>query len=38
MVGLLIIGFICNEFIRPVHPRFHEMASAQSPGKVGMTA
>jgi MFS family permease len=38
MVGLLIIGFICNEFIRPVHPRFHEMASAQEPGKVGMTA
>lgn len=38
MVGLLIIGFICNEFIRPVHPRFHEMSSAQAPGKVGMTA
>jgi MFS family permease len=38
MVGLLVIGFICNEFIRPVHPRFHELASAQGSGKVGMAA
>ncbi|MGH3935862.1 MAG: OFA family MFS transporter [Pseudonocardiaceae bacterium] len=26
MIGLLLIGFICNELIRPVNPRFHEPA------------
>lgn len=24
MMGLLIVGFVANEFVRPVHPRFHE--------------
>jgi MFS family permease len=24
MVGLLAVGFAANEFVRPVHPRFHE--------------
>jgi len=24
MMGLLIVGFIANEFVRPVNPRFHE--------------
>lgn len=24
MIGLLIIGFVCNELIRPVHEKFHE--------------
>ena len=24
MIGLLVIGFICNELIRPVDERFHE--------------
>ena len=24
MIGLLVVGFACNELIRPVHPRFHE--------------
>jgi MFS family permease len=24
MIGLLIVGFICNELIKPVDPRFHE--------------
>ena len=24
VIGLLVVGFICNELIRPVHPRFHE--------------
>jgi MFS family permease len=38
MVGLLLLGFVCNEFIRSVNPRFHEVASAQAPGKVGMVA
>jgi MFS family permease len=27
MIGLLVIGFICNELIRPVSSRFHEPAS-----------
>ncbi|MEJ3652756.1 OFA family MFS transporter [Actinomycetes bacterium KLBMP 9759] len=24
MIGLLVVGFVCNELIRPVDPRFHE--------------
>ena len=24
MIALLVIGFICNELIRPVDERFHE--------------
>ncbi|GAA2817391.1 OFA family MFS transporter [Crossiella cryophila] len=24
VIGLLVIGFIANELVRPVHPRFHE--------------
>ena len=32
MIGLLIIGFICNELIRPVNPRFHEPASERVAG------
>lgn len=24
MIGLLLVGFAANEFVRPVHPRFHE--------------
>ena len=27
MIGLLVIGFICNELIRPVHERYHEPAA-----------
>jgi hypothetical protein len=23
MVGLLAVGFVANEFVRPVHPRHH---------------
>jgi MFS family permease len=34
MIGLLIIGFICNELIRPVNPRFHEPASERVVGEV----
>jgi MFS family permease len=26
MIGLLIVGFICNELIKPVDPKFHEPA------------
>ena len=28
MIGLLVIGFVCNELIRPVNARFHEPAAA----------
>ncbi|MGO1049480.1 OFA family MFS transporter [Crossiella sp. CA198] len=24
VIGLLVVGFIANELVRPVHPRFHE--------------
>jgi MFS family permease len=27
MIGLLIVGFICNELIKPVDSKFHEPAS-----------
>ncbi|WP_328890006.1 L-lactate MFS transporter [Streptomyces sp. NBC_00316] len=30
MIGLLIVGFVANEFVRPVHPRFHEAAERKS--------
>lgn len=33
MIGLLIVGFVCNELIRPVTPRFHEPASERVAGK-----
>jgi MFS family permease len=36
MIGLLIIGFICNELIRPVNPRFHEPASERAAGSAVM--
>ena len=26
MVGLLVVGFVCNELIRPVSERYHEPA------------
>jgi MFS family permease len=28
MIGLLVVGFVCNELIRPVNSRFHEPATA----------
>jgi len=36
MIGLLIIGFVCNELIRPVNSRFHEPepVSKQVEGKL----
>jgi MFS family permease len=34
MIGLLIVGFIANELVRPVNPKFHEPAQ----GAVGATA
>ena len=38
MIGLLAIGVICNELIRPVDPRFHEPASEWMTGKAVTTA
>ncbi|MGH3811301.1 MAG: OFA family MFS transporter [Pseudonocardiaceae bacterium] len=38
MIGLLVIGFICNELIRPVNPRFHEPASERVAGKAVLAA
>ena len=26
MAGLLVVGFVCNLFVRPVHERFHMRA------------
>lgn len=36
MIVLLIVAFICNELIRPVHLRFHEPLSERTARKVGM--
>lgn len=38
MIGLLVIGFICNELIHPVNPRFHEPASERASGKAATAA
>jgi len=34
MIGLLVIGFLGNEFIRPVSRRFHEPVPERAPGEV----
>ena len=38
MIGLLVIGFICNELIRPVDERYHEPAGEQAIGATGAKA
>ncbi len=30
MIGLLLVGFVANEFVRPVHPRHHVPASKEA--------
>ena len=30
MIGLLVVGFVCNELIKPVDPRFHEPDDASA--------
>ena len=30
MIGLLVVGFVANELIRPVRPKFHEPAAARA--------
>ncbi|WP_433288694.1 OFA family MFS transporter [Pseudonocardia sp. CA-142604] len=37
MIGLLVIGFICNELIRPVNEKFHE-PTLESASKAGAQA
>ena len=31
MIGLLVVGFVANELVRPVNPKFHEPAVAAEP-------
>lgn len=31
MIALLVVGFIANELVRPVDPRFHEKAVEARP-------
>ncbi|MFJ7995881.1 OFA family MFS transporter [Streptomyces sp. NPDC096310] len=31
MIGLLVVGFVANEFVRPVHPRHHVPAPREAP-------
>ncbi|MFD8296041.1 OFA family MFS transporter [Streptomyces bauhiniae] len=31
MIGLLLVGFVANELIRPVHPRHHVPAAKEAP-------
>jgi MFS family permease len=38
MIGLLVVGFICNELIRPVNERYHEPAGEQTIGTTGAKA
>jgi MFS family permease len=38
MIGLLVIGFICNELIRPVHERYHEPTGEQAIRTTGAQA
>ncbi|MDY7091323.1 MAG: MFS transporter, partial [Actinomycetota bacterium] len=33
MIGLLVVGFVCNELIKPVDPRFHERADSTAEKK-----
>ncbi|MFI9728828.1 OFA family MFS transporter [Streptomyces sp. NPDC102359] len=32
MIGLLVVGFVANELVRPVHPRHHEPAAGPPAG------
>lgn len=38
MIGLLLVGFVANELIRPVHARHHRTAEAAAPTTAGGTA
>jgi hypothetical protein len=34
MLGLLVLGLLANELVRPLHPRFHEPVSGRTAPKV----
>ncbi|MBA0052211.1 MFS transporter [Streptomyces sp. AJS327] len=38
MIGLLLVGFVANELVRPVHPRHHEPAPPRDPAGPAPTA
>jgi hypothetical protein len=38
MTGLLVIGFVCNELIRPVDERFHEPRADAATSTTGAQA
>ncbi|WP_219417668.1 OFA family MFS transporter [Pseudonocardia nigra] len=38
MIGLLVVGFVCNELIRPVHKKYHEPASGAATTRTGAQA
>jgi MFS family permease len=38
MIGLLVVGFVCNELIRPVNERYHEPADEQAISATGAKA
>jgi MFS family permease len=38
MIGLLVVGFIANELVRPVNPKFHEPAQSAVGATVGSEA
>ncbi|KFU79289.1 Nitrate/nitrite transporter NarK [Amycolatopsis lurida] len=33
MIGLLVVGFVANELVRPVDPKYHEPASSGEPAR-----
>ncbi|QXV58921.1 OFA family MFS transporter [Amycolatopsis sp. TNS106] len=33
MIGLLVVGFVANELVRPVNPKYHEPASSGEPAR-----
>jgi MFS family permease len=37
MVGLLVVGFVANELVRPVNPRFHEPTAPDAPARAAVT-
>jgi MFS family permease len=38
MIGLLVVGFVVNELVRPVNPKFHEPAPSGAGVKAGSEA
>ena len=38
MIGLLVVGFVGNELVRPVHERFHEPRADAATSTTGARA